>query len=59
MYIEIIIYQFSYHDLFIIYFYNDQIVLQMYLINASKKDDKDQETVQSSTTPNPGYLMGK
>ena len=26
MYIEIIIYQFSYHDLFIIYFYNDQIV---------------------------------
>ena len=24
-----------------------------------KKDDKDQESIQSSTTPNPGYYMGK
>ena len=24
-----------------------------------KKDDKDQETIQSSTTPDPGYNMGK
>ena len=26
---------------------------------VSKKDDKDQETIQSSTTPHPGYHMGK
>ena len=25
----------------------------------SKKDGKDQETIQSSTTPDPGYHMGK
>ena len=25
----------------------------------SKKDDKDHETIQSSTTPDPGYHMGK
>ena len=25
----------------------------------SKKDDKDQESIQSSTTPDPGYLIGK
>ena len=25
----------------------------------SKKDGKDQETTQSSTTPDPGYHMGK
>ena len=25
----------------------------------SKKDGKDQETIQSSTTPEPGYHMGK
>ena len=24
-----------------------------------KKDDKDQETIKSSTTPDPGYHMGK
>ena len=24
-----------------------------------KKDGKDQETIQSSTTPDPGYHMGK
>ena len=28
-------------------------------LKRSKKDDKDQETIQSSTTPNPGYHMGK
>ena len=27
--------------------------------NQSKKDGKDQETIQSSTTPDPGYHMGK
>ena len=26
---------------------------------VSKKDGKDQETIQSSTTPDPGYHMGK
>ena len=25
----------------------------------SKKDDKDQETIQLSTTPDPGYPMGR
>ena len=33
-----------------------------YLLEASyqsKKDGKDQETIQSSTTPDPGYHMGK
>ena len=25
----------------------------------SKKDGKDRETIQSSTTPDPGYHMGK
>ena len=25
----------------------------------SEKDDKDQETIQSSTTPDPGHHMGK
>ena len=25
----------------------------------SKKDGKDQETIQSSTTPDPGHHMGK
>ena len=25
----------------------------------SKKDDKDQESIQSSTTPDPGYQNGK
>ena len=25
----------------------------------SKKDGKDQESIQSSTTPDPGYHMGK
>ena len=28
-------------------------------INQSKKDGKDQEMIQSSTTPDPGYHMGK
>ena len=28
------------------------------LVYKSKKDCKDQETIQSSTTPDPGYLMG-
>ena len=33
----------------------------MYIIYRikSKKDGKDQETIQSSTTPDPGYHMGK
>ena len=29
------------------------------LVYKSKKAGKDQETIQSSTTPNPGYHMGK
>ena len=29
------------------------------MINRSKKDGKDQETIQSSTTPDPGYDMWK
>ena len=28
------------------------------LVYKSKRDCKDQETIQSSTTPDPGYLMG-
>ena len=27
--------------------------------SKSKKDSKDQESIQSSTTPDPGYHMGK
>ena len=27
--------------------------------SKSKKDGKDQESIQSSTTPDPGYHMGK
>ena len=30
-----------------------------YQNKQSKKDGKDQETIQSSTTPDPGYHMGK
>ena len=29
------------------------------VVCKSKKDGKDQETIQSSTTPDPGYYMGK
>ena len=29
------------------------------LTNKSKKHGKDQESIQSSTTPDPGYHMGK
>ena len=29
------------------------------VIVKSKKDSKDQESIQSSTTPVPGYQMGK
>ena len=29
------------------------------IIKYSKKDSKDQETIQSNTTPDPGYHMGK
>ena len=28
-------------------------------LQLSKKDVKDQETIQSSTTPDPGYHIGK
>ena len=28
-------------------------------LKGSKKSGKDQETIQSSTTPDPGYHMGK
>ena len=28
-------------------------------LSKSKKDSKDQETIQSSNTPDPGYHMGK
>ena len=30
-----------------------------YTLLESKKDDKDQETIQSNTTPDPVYHMGK
>ena len=30
-----------------------------YAQNESKKGGKDQESIQSSITPDPGYLMGK
>ena len=33
-------------------------ILTIHLLD-SKKDGKDQETIQSSTTPDPGYHMGK
>ena len=29
------------------------------LLQKSMKDSKDQETIQSSTTPDPGYHLGK
>ena len=29
------------------------------ILRAGKVDGKDQETIQSSTTPDPGYHMGK
>ena len=32
---------------------------QIIFLNKSKKDRKDQEKIQSSTTPEPGYHMGK
>ena len=31
---------------------------QIIFLNKSNEDGKDQETVQSSTTPDPGYHMG-
>ena len=37
---------------------NDSIIL-FYHSNQDKKGGKDQETIQSSTTPDPGYNMGK
>ena len=30
-----------------------------FTLYKSKKDVKDQDTIQSSTTPDPGYRMGK
>ena len=36
-------------------FFCDDVVRKI----ECKKDDKDQETIQSSTTPDPGYHMGK
>ena len=35
--------------------FSDDVVLKL----ENKKDDKDQETIQSSTTPDPGNHMGK
>ena len=29
------------------------------VLGQSKKEDKEQESIQSSTTPNPGHHMGK
>ena len=34
-------------------------IIMIYKLNKSKKDSKDQESIQSSTTPVPGYQMGK
>ena len=34
-------------------------ILVFTVSTQSKKEDKDQETIQSSTTPDPGYHMGK
>ena len=39
------------HDQYLIYINR--------LYNQSKKGGKDQESIQSSTTPDPGYHMGK
>ena len=33
--------------------------LQVWAQYQSKKDGKDQKTIQSSSTPDPGYHMGK
>ena len=33
--------------------------LSFFTLFENKKDGKDQETIQSSTTPDPGYHMGK
>ena len=34
-------------------------VIFHWIAKKSKKGDKDQESMQSSTTPDPGYHMGK
>ena len=34
-------------------------MIQKFKSLHSKKEDKDQESIQSSTTPDPGYHMGK
>ena len=38
---------------------NAPYLSESYSLNKSKKDFKDQETIQSSTTPDPGYHMKK
>ena len=38
---------------------NDITVSKALYLFQSKKDGKDQETIQSSITPDPGYHMGK
>ena len=35
------------------------IVVKKFIIYGSKKEYKDQESIQSSTTPNPGHHSGK
>ena len=35
------------------------LTLKNNFLHKSKKDGKDQESIQSSTTPDPGYHMGK
>ena len=42
----------------IIWKFTKEPILTIQLLE-SKKDGKDQETIQSSTTPDPGYHMGK
>ena len=39
--------------------FNGLRVAQLFDCSESKKGDKDQESIQSSTTPDSGYHMGK
>ena len=36
----------------------DSLEALHYVIEQSKKEDKDQESIQSNTTPDPGHPMG-
>ena len=43
------------HALLEIHFLSFQTVLRILVVNQCKKEGKDQESIQSSTIPDPGY----